>query len=251
MLPGFGSRVLARWSAGWRDVLSSAVAAGASWWIAVHLFGHSQPIFAAVAAIVCLAPGLPNHGLQAVNMMVGLLLGLLTGEALLLLPMLDGALRIGVIVAAAMLAALAVGIAPVIPIQAGVSAIIVLAMGPQIGGEMRLIDAAIGSGIGVLFSQVLFTPDPVGMIDRAAARMLRLLGDGFDQLAGAVAARDEHRSSGALAHMFASRESLNALWAGIDLARSTARWSLRGRVAAPRVVERGARYDRPAIQLFP
>src|SRR3954447_14961656 len=86
-------RVLERWAAGSSDALASAVAAGIAWALAHQLFGHPQPVFAAVAALISLAPGLPSRGGQAVNMMLGLATGLLVGEVLLAVPILDAALR--------------------------------------------------------------------------------------------------------------------------------------------------------------
>jgi len=36
-------------------VVQAALAAGLSWFVAVHLFGHRAPLFAPVTAIVCIA----------------------------------------------------------------------------------------------------------------------------------------------------------------------------------------------------
>ena len=67
------------------------------------------------------------------------------------------------------------GQAPVIAIQGGVSALLVIALGPTTAGPTRLADALVGTGVALLFSQVLLTPDPVRIIDDAVRRMLRLL----------------------------------------------------------------------------
>src|SRR5689334_16531687 len=104
-------KVLRRWSAGWSDALASAVGAGLAWALASQLLGHPQPVFAAVAAVVCLAPGLPSRGRQAVNMMLGLITGILVGEILLLIPVFDMAVRLAVITFMAMMAALSFGLA--------------------------------------------------------------------------------------------------------------------------------------------
>ena len=36
-------------------VVQAALAAGLSWFVAMHLFGHRAPLFAPVTAIVCIA----------------------------------------------------------------------------------------------------------------------------------------------------------------------------------------------------
>ena len=194
-------------------------------------------MFAAVAAVISLAPGLPSRGGQAVNMMLGLATGLLVGEVLLAVPILDAALRIALVTFLAMMAALSFGLAPVIAIQGGVSALLVIALGPTTAGPTRLADALVGTGVALLFSQVLLTPDPVRIIDDAVRRMLRLLAQGFAQSAEALAKRDGARAEAALAHFFTSRESLDAVVASINAARSLSRWSLRGRLAAGGVAE--------------
>ena len=239
-----------RWSVGWPDSLASALAAGLAWALAQQLLGHPQPVFAAVAAIVCLAPGLPSRGGQAVNMMLGLVTGIVVGEILLLVPVFNDALRIATITFIATMAALSFGPSPVIAIQGGVSALLVVALGPITAGPTRLTDAVVGTGVALIFSQILLTPDPVRVIGDAARRMLRLLAEGFAQTAKALAERDRVRADAALTHFFASRESLDALVAGIKAARSLSRWSLRGRLASGGVAEIARRYDRRAIRLF-
>lgn len=242
--------VVRRWSAGWADALAAAIGAGIAWALAHILFGHPQPVFAAVATLVCLAPGLPSRGRQAVNMMLGLVTGILVGEALLLIPIYNVAVRIAIIAFTAMMAALSFGLAPVIAIQGGVSAILVIAMGPITAGPTRLMDAVIGTAVALTFSQILFTPDPVRVIDSAVRQMLRLMAHGFAQAAEAAAERNQAKAEAALSHFFTSRDSLDAVVAGINAARSLSRWSLRGRFAAAGIAEIARRYDRRAIRLF-
>ena len=88
-------RVVSRWSSAWRDALASAIAAALAWILAQHFFGHAHPVFAAISAVVCLAPGLPSHGKQAIGLMVGVATGILVGEAALWLPDSYPLLRIG------------------------------------------------------------------------------------------------------------------------------------------------------------
>jgi uncharacterized membrane protein YgaE (UPF0421/DUF939 family) len=109
--------IAGRWSSGWRDALAAAVAAGLSWMIAHDLLGHAQPIFAAVAAIVCLSPGLPSRRRQAIDVVLGVVTGILVGEMLMMLPIFNLPIRIAIITFSAIIAALTFGLAPVIPIR--------------------------------------------------------------------------------------------------------------------------------------
>ena len=150
-----------RVKAAFTRVLAATAAAALAYWLARVLFGQHQPIFAAITAIICLAPGIPSHFRQAVNMLVGVTIGIVIGELVFLLPESLGAhdigeLRVGVAIFAAMLIATAFGLAPVVPIQAGASALLVILMGPHAAGLARYLDVLLGVTIGLIFAVVFF-----------------------------------------------------------------------------------------------
>ncbi|WP_446218562.1 FUSC family protein [Micromonospora sp. IBHARD004] len=62
-------------------IVQGALMAGVAWWISQSLFGHGTPIFAATAALICLTGGVGGRGRQAVDLFVGVLAGVLVGEA--------------------------------------------------------------------------------------------------------------------------------------------------------------------------
>lgn len=200
------------WLQSLRGILLSTIAAVLSWWAARTLLGDHPPVFAAIAAIVCLSPGIPSHGRQAIGMLVGVSIGIGVGEFAQSLPI-DPTLRIAVITALAMFAAASFGLNAVMIIQAGASAVIVVA-GEQTGaGLQRVADAAVGGGIGLIFSQILFTPDPVAVVDRAGECWLQSRNEGCREMRGAAAALDD----------------------AIVSARAMIRWTVRGRIGAQRV----------------
>ena len=244
------ARLKARLAAAWRDAAAAAVAAALAWMLAVELFGHPHPVFAAVSAIVCLAPGLPNHGRQAVGLILGVSTGILVGELALALPDTYPLLRVSLVAFFAILVAAGYGLAPVVPIQSGVSAVLVLALGPASAGTVRLLDVIAGTAVGLLFSQVLLTPDPVRLLDKAAADLLGRLRAAFRAAAAALDANDPARSQAAVESFSGAHVSLAALTGAIDTARSAARWSLRRRLAARRVLPDADRYDRRAARLY-
>ncbi len=149
------ANILARWSADWRDVLASALGAGLAWVLAQRLFGHAEPIFAPISTIICLAPGLPNHTRQTMGLLLGVATGIAVGELSLLVP--DAFLLLRIVSACffAMLIASAYGHSPIVPIQAGVSAILVVAIGPATTGSVRMIDVGVGAAVGLVISLAL------------------------------------------------------------------------------------------------
>ena len=82
-MDGLAARVTARLRTALGDALAATLAAAVAWELAKALFGHPHPVFAAVTALICLAPGLPNHGRQAVGVILGVVTGIVVGEAAL------------------------------------------------------------------------------------------------------------------------------------------------------------------------
>ncbi|MBL8667293.1 MAG: aromatic acid exporter family protein [Rhodospirillales bacterium] len=242
--------IAARWGENWRDAMASAVAAGLAWLLAEHLFGHPKPLFAAISAIVCLSPGLPSHFRQALGLLVGVAIGIVVGEFGLLIPDTMPLLRLAFVSFVAIIVAGFLGLPPVVPIQAGVSAILVLALGPATAGSVRMLDVAVGAALGLFFSQILLTPNPVRIIDDAARNLLNALARGLSEGAEAVRHQDRRRAEAAVHRLSRAHDSLVALGAGINAARSAARWSLRGLLAAREVGEIAECYDRHSIRVY-
>lgn len=232
------------------DAAAAGVAAAVAWVIAVWAFGHQQPVFAAASAIICLAPGLPNHGRQAVGLLAGVATGIVVGELALLVPAAWPLARVSLGAFFAITIAAGYGMPAVVPIQAGVSAMLVLALGPDTAGAVRMLDVLCGATVGILFSQVLLTPDPLRALDAAAADLLGRLRAGLRQAAAAVEAGDPARAQAAVETFAAAHLGIAAVTGAVDVARSSARWSLRGRLAKRRIRPVADRYDRRAARLY-
>jgi uncharacterized membrane protein YgaE (UPF0421/DUF939 family) len=243
-------RVRERWSASLRDAFASAIAASLAWILSAHFFSHAHPVFAAISAIVCLSPGLPSHGKQAVGLIVGVATGIVIGELMLFLPAAFPLVKVSLATLLAILVASSYGLSPVVPIQSGVSAVMILIVGPADAGGTRMIDVAVGACVGLFFSQVLMTPNPVRMIDDAARGLLEKLTAGFKACIHAMEHEDHRKAQSALQQFSKAHDSLVALDNGIASARYAVRWSLRGRFAANEVAEVVNRYDRRAIRLY-
>lgn len=103
------------------------------------------------------------------------------GELMWQLPDTHPLIRMCVGMFFAILFGAAIGPAPVVPIQAGVSVALVLAMGPESAGGTRLVDVLLGASVGLLFSRA-FTSNPFSDIGRSTSDFLRQLGNGMDRM---------------------------------------------------------------------
>lgn len=113
-----------------------------------------------------------------------------------------------------------------------------------------MLDVVAGTSVGLLFSQVLLTPDPVRLLDNAATDLLARLRFALRAAEAGLAAGDPARAQSAVDTFSASHAALAALSGAIDTARSAARWSLRGRLAARRVLPVADQVDRRAARVY-
>ena len=134
-------------------MVQTALAAGLSWFVAVHLFGHRAPLFAPVAAIVCIDMTVGQRLRRAIELIVGASVGV---GALLISAIGTGPWQIAVIVALATSVAVLLHGRAVINVQAAISAILVatLSVSGDTSGIDRLFDGLIGAAIGLVIDAV-------------------------------------------------------------------------------------------------
>lgn len=233
-----------------RDAIAASLGAMLAWELSHYLLGHPKPVFAAVTALVCLAPGLPSHLKQTWGLVLGCAIGIIVGELAWLLPDAIPLLRLSLASLVALSLASMLGQPPVVPIQAGVSVVLVLSMGPSAAGEIRLIDVLVGAGVGLMFSQVIFTANPLRAVSRSASTLLEQLADGLEATLQATATHDTPDATVALGRLTRSSDALGALRAAMVEAQSASRWSLRGRLGGAGLQTITGRYDRHAVRLY-
>lgn len=228
----------ARRLAAWAWPLAQATAAAAlAWAVAgvVPVEGHHDPFFAPIAAVVALSQPLGERGRTAVRLLLGVMLGIAAGElALLLLQGRTGTLVLATF--AAMVAARRLSTQRIVVVQAAAAAILTVSVADGDAGLHRLLDGLIGGGVALVFSQILFSPQPLAMLRRAEATALTGLAQGLHLTADALEADDDDLGGAALDRLRRLRDTLG------DLARVR---QASGRVARRSAVWRGQR--RPLV----
>lgn len=233
-----------------RDAIAAALASALAWQLARLLWNHPRPAFAVVTAVICLAPGLPSHLKQAKSLLIGCTLGIVIGDLLWQLPDQHLLIRLSAGIFLAVLLGAIIGPAPAVPIQSGVSVVLVLGLGPSAAGSARLLDVLVGAAVGLLFSQVLFTSNPIKDMGRAASTFLKQLANGLDLILKACQMQQADSAETALGQLSLAHESLAALRAAVGQAHASRRWSLRGRLNADRLAFVTRRYDRHALRVY-
>ncbi len=209
-------------------IAQSALAAGAAWELALQIPGHGKPFFAPIAAVIALGAERGRRGRQAIEVMLGVTLGILIGAAIVAIAGV-GAWQLVLATAVVLVVATAAATPPVVRGQAAASAILVVAL-HQPGSNLavqRLVDALIGGGIAIVLARLLFPIDPLELV-RDEARQLRVrLADALEEAAASLATRDRGRARAALKRLNSVDE--HGLRDALTLARDVARRAPRRR----------------------
>jgi uncharacterized membrane protein YgaE (UPF0421/DUF939 family) len=207
-------------------ILQTAAAATVGWWLAVLLLPDGRPAFASIAAVVCLGASYGERGKRSLQLAGGVLLGICLASAIVALIG-TGVPQIGVMVVLAMTAAILLGGGELLVAESAVSAILLVSLGPADPGisPTRLIEALAGGGVALAVSSLIFPPDPVLMVGRAANAVLGELGHALQEIAAALADRDRERSEAALQAARDIDRNVRALDQALLVGRETARFS--------------------------
>jgi uncharacterized membrane protein YgaE (UPF0421/DUF939 family) len=225
-------------AAGW-PVLQTALAAAIAWLIATRALGHDDPFFAPVAAIMSLGATRGQRPRPAIEMMLGVALGVGVGDTLVH-EFGRGIVQLGVVVALAMAIAVLVGAGRVLLTEAAISAALVVTVSPSTGGgfpPQRLIDALVGGAVALLFSQVLFPVNPLRLVRDAAESVLTELGETIADVAAALEARDLDAAEDALGRARRANDDWSRFDQALDVGRETARFAPRRRRLRSRMAE--------------
>lgn len=210
---------------GW-PLVQTAVAATVAWAVAANLLGHRSPFFAPIAAIVSLAATRGQRARRAVELIVGVAIGIGVGE-LLTRAIGIGVGQLALIVGLAMAAAVLLGAGRLLLTEAAVSATLVATVSPATRGfpPTRLLDALIGGAVALLFSQLLFPVHPVRIVREAAESVVGELA----QIVSAVAAALEHSDLPAAEEALVKARRVSSDWArfeqALDVGREAARYA--------------------------
>jgi uncharacterized membrane protein YgaE (UPF0421/DUF939 family) len=210
----------------WRSILQAGIAAGLAWVIATDLFGHEQPFFAPVAAIITLGLTISQRGRRAVEVAIGVAVGIAVGD-LLVLAIGVGAAQLALVVMLAMSIAMFLGSGQMMASQAAVSAALVATIQPPTNGVTfaRFLDALAGGVVALIVSGLVLPANPVRMVRGAAKPVLEELAATLDDIAAAILERDRGRAERALLRARAMNHELERFADAVNVSRETTRYA--------------------------
>jgi uncharacterized membrane protein YgaE (UPF0421/DUF939 family) len=225
----------------WFNLVQTAVAAGLSWYLAHDVLEHPQPFFAPIAAAVSLSTSNVLRAQRAVQMMIGVTLGIGVGSLVqgLLGP---GELSIAIAALVALAAAVLIGggfigHGMMFANQTAVSAILVLALYHGGVGLERIFDALLGGAVAIVFAVLLFPADPLTVLRNARVSVLGVLHDVLSRAADVAAGRKAPPPDWPLTAVDRVHEQLSGLLEARTTARHVVtiaprRWGLRATIEA-------------------
>jgi hypothetical protein len=208
----------------WR-ALQGTAAATIAWALAQQVGGGHHPFFAPIAAFIALNAPLGERGQNAVRLVIGVFLGIAVGEATVAIFGGYGGMAVATFTAAS--AAAALGGSRIMIAQAASSAILVVAVAAE-PGIYRALDALIGAGVALVFSQALFSPQPLALLRRAEEVALAGVADGLELTSHALEHDDDDEARRAVDRLRELRDHLAELsrvrGASSRVARRSAVW---------------------------
>jgi hypothetical protein len=203
----------------WLSVAQVGVAAGAAYLIAKTVVGHGSPFFAPIAAVLTLGLSVGQRGRRAVELGIGVALGIAVAD-LLVLAIGTGAWQLALIVALAMSAGVLAGGGTLLVNQAAVSAVLVTALPASGVTGARFVDALIGASVALLANAITPT-HPIRMVRRELGPLLIELAEIFDRLADALETRDRGLAEQALSAGRADEHLVGEVRSALMAARET------------------------------
>ena len=207
-----------------RPVLQTAAAAVAAWYLALLLLSDQRPTFAAIAAVITLGASYGQRSSRAIQLAGGVILGITVADVIVQLIGVGGP-QIGVMVLLAMTAARALGGGELLVSEAAVSAILLVTLDPAHSHGFspdRMLEAAIGGGVALAISSMVFPPDPVLEVGRAAQSVFSGLARSLDRIASSLELRSPELAEAALAEARSLDPLIRELAEALDRGQETA-----------------------------
>ena len=208
----------------WLQILQTAVAACAAWFLSVLILGVNRPTFAPIAAVICLGLAVGERARRAVELTFGVAFGVAIADFLVSIVGV-GAWQAGLVVVLAMALAVFLGREEIGVKEAAISAMIILiTFHSQDSGLPleRFLEALIGGGTALLINAVL-PINPERMVEEAAHPLFDDSAAVLEEVASALESGDAERAQNAYLKAREIDARVSGLKEAVAAGRETAR----------------------------
>ena len=209
---------------GWLQILQTAVAACAAWFLSVLILDVDRPTFAPIAAVICLGLAAGDRARRAIELTFGVAFGVAIADFLVSVVGV-GALQAGLVVALAMAVAVFLGGGELGVKEAAISAMIILITfhAPDTGLPLeRFLEALIGGATALLINAGL-PVNPERMVEEAAHPLFDDSVAVLEEVADALDSGDAERAQNAYLRAREIDARVSGLKEAVAAGRETAR----------------------------
>lgn len=230
-------RLTVEQQAPWLQVLKVLVAIAVAWFASVLLLGTELPIFAAIAALLVVAPSVSQSVGKGLERSAGVLGGVvLAWLASLVLP--SGPVLVLAVTLVAVVVARLLRLAPMAANQLPISAMILLALGAGTGplfGFERVVETLIGAACALVINLVVVPPVQHEPAERTMRETAHAVADAYEHVALALTSRDPVDGARLLAEARALRAHVQRTRAAMDALEESTRLNPRARGMRARI----------------
>ncbi|QGU05618.1 FUSC family protein [Corynebacterium comes] len=217
-------------------IIQVAVAAGLAYWVARTLFEHPAPFFAPITVVIILGLTGGDRIRRALELSLGVTVGVGLGD-LLVHSLPGGTWQIPLIVAISLTVASFLSKSPLVSNQVAIGSILIatiLPPGAAGGGPDRMIDAFIGSAIG-LATIALLPSSPLSSGRQEVSKILGIVSSVLDDVAVALDTRDARSLDQALDAVHNTQPDIDNMLSAAKVGREVSNlsplmWGVRRRV---------------------
>jgi uncharacterized membrane protein YgaE (UPF0421/DUF939 family) len=208
----------------WLQILQTAVAACAAWFLSVLILDVDRPTFAPIAAVICLGLAVGERARRAIELTLGVAFGVAIADFLVSVVGV-GALQAGLVVILAMTLAVFLGREETGVKEAAISAMIILITFHSSNSGLpmeRFLEALIGGSTALLIN-ALIPFNPERMVEEAAHPLFDDSVAVLEEVAGALESGDTERAQNAYLKAREIDARVSGLKEAVAAGRETAR----------------------------
>ncbi|WP_046096350.1 FUSC family protein [Corynebacterium ulcerans] len=219
----------------WIYVIQAGLAAGLSYWVGLHLFGHEQPFFAPMATVIVLSTTGGERFRRSFELVLGVSIGVGLGDVLIALVG-SGVWQISVAVALSIVLGTVADKGVLVANQASFAAVLIATILPPgtSGGTDRMLDALVGGLVGI--AVIALIPDsPLRSGRREIANILGVMVVVQRKVANALRTGDADAIADALVLARGTQGHINQMIAAANMGKETIQaspllWAQRRRI---------------------
>lgn len=204
--------------------VQAGVAASLAWFVGAQFLDNPAPVLAPTTAVGIVAASMGSRLRRTVELLIGVILGLAVGDALM--PLFGiGAWQTGVVVVLAIIVAVLLKGGGSLLTQAGGTAVLIATLEPPVRelSVPRFVDAAVGGLIGLAVGLLLVPIHPQRTVKRLAEPVLDPAVAALHDLAAALRRRDLGGAEQSLTNLRVLGSRMTALDEGLGAAQEVVR----------------------------